>query len=96
MTPQEITKLREQATRAKSLMKRSSFAGERAKSVMDGYEKTLIAFEANVELVDKEHAALAAAMAEIGNGGPILDEAFQDEPVSAKPSEVAHLSEVKV
>jgi len=95
MTPQEITKLKEQANRSKALMKRSSMAGDRAKSVMDNYEKTLTAFEANVERVSKEDAALAAAMAEIGNAGPILDEAFQDEPVSANPSENAHLPEVK-
>lgn len=100
MTPAEIAKLTEQAKRAKSLMARSSHSGERAKTVFDRYEQTLANFEANVERVDKQDAALASAMAEMGNAGPILDEAFQDGAtpkvaVNAKPSETAQLAAVK-
>src|ERR1700677_3034854 len=78
MTPAEIAKLTEQAKRAKALMTRSSVSGERAKTVFDNYEKTLTAFEANVEVVSKRDADLAAAMSAMGNAGPILEEAFQD------------------
>jgi hypothetical protein len=49
MTPAEIIKLTEQASRAKVLMSRSSSTGERAKTVFDNYEKTLTAFESNVD-----------------------------------------------
>lgn len=92
MTPAEISKLTEQAKRAKVLMARSSVAGERARAVNDSYETTLGTFEANVERVSKEDAALIAAMAAMGNAGPILEEAFQDDKaVDAKPKETAHL-----
>ena len=98
MTPAEIGKLTEQARRAKTLMTRSSTSGERAKTVFDNYEKTLATFDANVELVSKQDAALSAAMAAMGNAGPILDAAFQDEdavkPVNAQPSEGAGLPKV--
>ena len=97
MTPAEITKLTEQASRAKALMVRSSSTGERAKTVFDNYEKTLGAFESNVERVSKEDAALAAMMAGIGNAGPVLDAAFQDDAATnsapltaaAAPADVA-------
>jgi hypothetical protein len=102
MTPAEITKLTEHARRAKNLMERSSRTASRAEFVMDNYEKTLSNFESQVERVSKEDAALAAAMAGMGNAGPVLDAAFQDDtslqddaPVSAKPSETAHLPETK-
>jgi hypothetical protein len=98
MTPAEIAKLTEQAKRASTLMRRSSTSGNRAQTVFDNYEKALAAFEANVELTDKNTAALNAAMAAMGNAGPILDAAFQDEesdnPVSAQPSEGAGLPKV--
>ena len=96
MTPQEITKLTEQARRAKTLMQRSATSGERAKAVMDNYETTLTNFEANIERVSKEDAALAAMMSAMGNGGPVLEQAFSNDatPVSANPSETAHLHKV--
>ena len=98
MTPLEITKLTEQARRAKSLMQRSADSGERAKVVMNNYEKTLVNFEENVERVSKEGAALAAMLSAMGNGGPVLEQAFShddhSQPVSANPSETAHLHKV--
>ena len=97
-TPAEITKLTQMASRAKALMSKSSAVGDRATLVMDRYEKTLANFEANINRVSKEDAALAAALSEMGNAGPVLDSAFQDEapaaPVSAKPSETAHIPTV--
>lgn len=78
MTPAEIAKLTEQAARAKALMTRSSKSGANAKMVFDRYEGTLNAFDANVERVSKEDAALTATMAAMGNAGPVLEQAFQD------------------
>ena len=96
MTPNEITKLTEQARRAKTLMARSAASGERAKVVMDNYEGTLTVFEEQIERVSKEDAALAAMMSAMGNGGPVLEQAFSNDshPVSADPSETAHLHNV--
>lgn len=98
MTPAEIAKLTEQAKRGKALMVRSSTSGDRAKTVFDNYEKTLAAFDANVETVSKRDADLSAAMSAMGNAGPILEEAFQDEkpaePVGVRAAENAHLPAV--
>ena len=103
MTPNEITKLTEQARRAKTLMQRSADSGEHAKIVMNNYEKTLTNFEENIDRVSKEGAALAAMMSAMGNGGPVLEQAFSNDgdsaarsaaPVSANPSETAHLHKV--
>jgi hypothetical protein len=103
MTPAEITKLKAHAENAKALMRRSATIGERAGVVLDRYEKTLGEFSANIDRVSKEEAELKAAMSAMGNAGPALDAAFQDEqplakeatfPVEAKPSESAHLHEV--
>jgi hypothetical protein len=94
MTPAEITKLTEQAGRAKALMARSSSTGERAKTVFDNYEKTLGAFESNVERVSKEDAALAAMMAGMGNAGPVLDAAFQDDTATGGAPVTAALGDV--
>jgi hypothetical protein len=76
-TAAEIAKLTEHAGRIKDLMRQSSAAGERAKTVFDRYEQTLANFAANVERVSKEDAALAAALAEMGNAGAALEEVFQ-------------------
>jgi hypothetical protein len=99
MTPAEIGKLTAHAERAKKLMVRSSEVGQKAGPVLDSYEATLSLFEANISRVSKEDAALAAMMAAMGNAGPVLDAAFQDDkvvagPVSAKPEETAHLPAV--
>jgi hypothetical protein len=98
MTPAEIAKLTEQAQRAKTLMAKASQSGAKAKNVNDSFEQTLARFDSNVDQVSKQDAALQAMMAAMGNAGPILDQAFQDDapaaPVSAKPGENAHLAAV--
>lgn len=91
MTPVEITKLTDQAKRAKRLLERSATASEHARVVNDRYEGTLSTFEAHVDRVSKEDAALTSVLAAMGNAGPILEEAFQDGKVSTHPEEVAHL-----
>ena len=95
MTPAEITKLSEHAKRAKALMQKSSVAGDRAASIMDNYEKTLAKFEEHLATVERNDADLSAALSAMGNGGPILEDAFREAPAGVAPSEHAHLSEVK-
>jgi hypothetical protein len=106
MTPAEITKLKEHAERAKGLMRKSAVVGAQATTVLDRYEQTLATFEANIDRLSREESDLKAAMAAMGNAGPALDAAFQDDPstaangaapnspVEAQPSESAHLHKV--
>ncbi len=96
MTPAEIKKLTDQATRAKALLQRSAASGERTKVILDNYEKTLSAFEANADRISKADADLSAVLSAMGNAGPILEDAFQNDVsvVSVKPSETAHLPKV--
>jgi hypothetical protein len=83
MTPAEITKLKGHAERAKSLMRKSAIVGAQAAAVLDRYEQTLATFEANIDRVSREESDLKAAMAAMGNAGPALDAAFQDDPSTA-------------
>lgn len=105
MTPAEISKLTEQAKRAKELMARSSVSGLRATKVLDRYEETLGRFDDHVTDLSKRDAELTATLAAFGNAGPELDDAFREDKVtngsggstvvSAKPAETAHLPESK-
>jgi ABC-type transporter Mla subunit MlaD len=99
MTPAEITKLSEHAKRAKALMQRSSVTAERAAQIIENYERTLSNFENHITSVQKNDAELSAIIAAMGNGAPVLEDAFRDSQpqgeTHAKPSETAHLSEVK-
>ena len=92
MTPAEIRKLTEHANRAKSLMHTSSEVGAKAGPVLDSYEQTLEQFAANIDRVKSEDSALKSAMAEMGNAGAAMEDAFRtDPPKDTQPSEVAHL-----
>lgn len=79
MTPAEITKLTEQASRAKVLMAKSSVSGEKAKAVFDSFEITLAKFNANVEQVKANDLQLNAMLSGMGNAEVVLDAAFQDD-----------------
>jgi hypothetical protein len=87
MTPAQIAKLTEQATRTKALMARSSTSGDRAKTVLDNFEGTLNRFDAGISQVDSQEKALAAQLQAMGNAAPVLDAAFPDGAV--KPPVVA-------
>jgi hypothetical protein len=95
MTPAEITKLTEQASRAKALMVKSATSGEKAKAVFDSYEATLAKFDANVAQVKANDVALNSVLSSMGNAEVVLDAAFQDDkttdsaPLTAAPSDVA-------
>jgi hypothetical protein len=95
MTPAEITKLTEQASRAKTLMVKSSASGEKAKAVFDSYEAMLAKFDANVAQVKANDVALNTVLASMGNAEVVLDAAFQDDkaaagsaPLTAAPDDV--------
>lgn len=75
----------------KKLRQRESDLHAHAKNIIDAYHKTIDLFEAGVKKIAAEEAELRAELADMGNGGPLLEEAFSD----AKPSEAAHLAEVK-
>lgn len=93
-TPAEITKLTEQARRAKALMNKTTTVQVSANKVMTNYEKTLSNFSAHVDRISKEDAALAAMMAEMGNAAPEIENALNGS-TEAKPAETAHLNEKK-
>lgn len=78
MTPAEIAKLTEQATRGKALMARSSRAATRSTTVFDNFEATLTRFETGVEQVDQQEKALASQLTAMGNAGAIIDATFSD------------------
>lgn len=77
MTPAEIAKLTDQATRAKALMVKSAASGEKAKAVFDSYEATLAKFDANVAQVKANDQSLNSVLATMGNAEVVLDAAFQ-------------------
>lgn len=93
-TPAEISKLTEQAKRAKALMAKTTTTLNTADKVITNYERTLSSFASHVDRISKEDAALTSTLAEMGNAAPALEEAFQSD-TPAKPSETAHLNEKK-
>ena len=95
-TPAEISKLTDQARRAKALMAQTTVTLNSADRVITNYEKTLNSFASHVDRISKEDAALSATLAEMGNAAPVLDTAFtEDNKTPSKPSETAHLNEKK-
>jgi hypothetical protein len=93
-TPAEISKLTDQARRAKALMAQTTVTLNSADRVITNYEKTLNSFASHVDRISKEDAALSATIAEMGNAAPALEAAFQPDTPS-KPAETAHLNEKK-
>lgn len=97
-TTAEIRKLTEQAGNFKRLMRETASANEQATAIAEQYGRTLETFRGHMESVKKQGAELQAAMAEMGNAIPAMEEAFQDDkptPTLSKPSDTAHLHEVK-
>jgi uncharacterized protein YukE len=97
-TTAEIKKLTEHAGNFKRLMKETAKANEDAAGVAEQYGKALDTFRGHMDSVKKQGAELQAAMAEMGNAIPALEDAFQDDkpaPTPSKPSETAQLHEVR-
>jgi hypothetical protein len=87
----DIQKLIGRAKRSQALTDRAAASGGNAETVMNNFEQTMNRFDAQFGQMS-EYEKQLAAMIEVGNGGPPLDETFPAPPVVAPSSGSSHVT----